>query len=981
MDSSYHVPPYLLCEKLADGAAVVDLFPPDEDGSRFLARSTRFMFVVQRTLSDHSAEASKGITRLLATPLDLPLARGSFDLVMALFRPKDRQSLEEVIRSSRTLVNPSGVVAVMIPNRDSALQDPSRHSEDLPDFLEFERGLRRHFPHVTLYAQLPLYGAVLSPLGRRQSSEGPLLDDRLVPEGGETPTHFLALCSLRYRKMDDTTIAQLPFQVMSDRFRQRIERLEGAVTVIRKESDSRGQEIDGLRSKLEENARQLEIAEAEAREKAGLSAELAAVRDKLAHRERLLAEMEESQKKHAEELNEKISSYHEATREIRKLEQQLADSERVKDLSRRDREESEADRQNLLTQLHDLQNELKGKQRDLDDKVEQVAGVEAELAALHKEASKQRRELLSNREQVRKLTLQIQDIENSRGNNSDLENELDRFRGHAAAERERLEKRADEEHRLLLEAIAEKEAARREAQAMEVRLKEVELSSTSAEARIQQLKDQLGRLSTGSRDTEKKKEELSEELRQLQRANEQLGIMVQEKSDELERQAHVVELLTARTRDAESRNIELLERAGALEDALAEAERKASYLKTRTGNLEDNQRSMDAKLESALQSAGELQGLADAREIEYAKAQSHASHLEAQLLTLESELEEEVERSTTLEEKLAAAINRIEDLNHRVGALQPDASASKNARQRAMTAEAAVSDLENVTEHMREELLDARTQVRRLEEDLSNAMAALASKEEGTESLLHDSSERIRVMKAEMLRMKEESEAELMKVTEDMELELRHANSMLEARHGELWELREEVVRLRAQGAASIAAAQRDGRNVNLQKHLDEQEDLIQRLKDERNELRSNLEKQERSLDVRKKNLKILAALLRKERATGQYQGEPPDLDSIPPDDPGGSLDTRKLDIKSLIEEAGGIISDEAFEEFDEALQDDFLESLPTGKFSAAKTPTPPPPPPAASFRQTEEEVDSVMDSVVVEKHAPRRPKPKKPSR
>jgi len=48
-----------------------------------------------------------------------------------------------------------------------------------------------------MFAQQPLFGATLSPLGRRPSGEAPLLDDRMLPEDGETPDFFLGLCATR----------------------------------------------------------------------------------------------------------------------------------------------------------------------------------------------------------------------------------------------------------------------------------------------------------------------------------------------------------------------------------------------------------------------------------------------------------------------------------------------------------------------------------------------------------------------------------------------------------------------------------------------------------------------------------------------------------------------------------------------------------------------------------------------------------------
>jgi len=57
---------------------------------------------------------------------------------------------------------------------------------------------------------------------------------------------------------------------------------------------------------------------------------------------------------------------------------------------------------------------------------------------------------------------------------------------------------------------------------------------------------------------------------------------------------------------------------------------------------------------------------------------------------------------------------------------------------------------------------------------------------------------------------------------------------------------------------ATAAASRHDGVNVDFQKTLLEQETLINNLNDDRDKLRKLVEDQKQSLEIRKKNLRIL---------------------------------------------------------------------------------------------------------------------------
>ncbi len=125
MDSSFHIPPYLLCEKFAADGVVADLFPPDEQGARLLARSARNVVVVQRSMSDHGAEKSDRVTRVTCDGASFPLARGRYDLVVCVAVFGTGHSMDDVVREARSLLNPSGMIAITLPNRDSSVLDQS----------------------------------------------------------------------------------------------------------------------------------------------------------------------------------------------------------------------------------------------------------------------------------------------------------------------------------------------------------------------------------------------------------------------------------------------------------------------------------------------------------------------------------------------------------------------------------------------------------------------------------------------------------------------------------------------------------------------------------------------------------------------------------------------------------------------------------------------------------------------------------------
>jgi chromosome segregation ATPase len=230
----------------------------------------------------------------------------------------------------------------------------------------------------------------------------------------------------------------------------------------------------------------------------------------------------------------------------------------------------------------------------------------------------------------------------------------------------------------------------------------------------------------------------------------------------------------------------------------------------------------------------------------------------------------------------------------------------------ARATEARAETLQGELGQARADLSEAHARLAQLEQDLSRAMEALAGSEGDSTGQQQSAVERIRELKAENRRLKQENDGELLRVREDLETELRSVSRQLEARDQEIWELREEVIRLRAQSAASTAAAETRSEVAGIHRTLFDQENTIAELREECERLRFECEKRQRSLDVRKKNLRILAALLRQERdARRRIDSEPPaPLSELP-----GIAADREVDIAKMIDEA---VDD--FEDVDDAL-------------------------------------------------------------
>ncbi|MBN2531130.1 MAG: hypothetical protein JXR76_32395 [Deltaproteobacteria bacterium] len=981
MQAGNHIPSYLLLERFAKGRIILDMCAPNEQGVDLLLPLAESITLVQGRASDHQTEMKQGLQRIVAQEGDIPFRNGVFDMVLMLNPNVQSEAfvLEESIDMCRNLLSPSGIAAFLFPNVESVAGRGALSK--VPDFLDLERLLRRYFPHLMLFAQQPLFGATLSPIGRRVKEDGPLLDDRLLPAEGETPDYFVALGSAKYHRLDDTVIAQLPFLPVAEGYRLKEEKYEGTIHLVQAEKKARDRKIDQLRAQVDELNEKLLQAELEVRDRESLVARIAFLDEQIVRKDAAVAEAvrKASEKSHHQlELEESV---HELQRAIRRLEQQIADREQTIELLQKEREDHDQERQALVKDLHLVRSELKGMQRKLDERIEEVASREAELEQLRREGAQLREQLQREREEKRVLETQARQQEDHDAILGALENELNKIRVQAQAERQRLEVQFEEEHRKLLDEITIREDMRRKAHLFELQVKELELEletdKSRAEAQaedIQALKIRLEMFQTEKKEFQKEKRERDGQLEELQQK-------LQLASDELGRSKHMIRMVTTRAEEAEERSRELQQRMTDVQTQLNNSEQHCGELQLQVNRLPqleekyNNALTKMAQLEESLAVAeGRSRAVAAHRsehvaelEERYSDAMNQVRELKKTNQELEGqiiELEVDSLRLSQLEKRHRAAMTQVEKLQREAEEYWPIVNSAAVQRQQAESAELKYLEEQTAHQKTRAMLLDARGKVSKmeadlteeeqahdqtrqelretnerivhLEADLTRAMGMMAERSEGAEQEVHTAAEKVRHLRNELVRLQHENETELLCVREDLETELRHSMRRLEQAQQEIWELREEVIRLKAQSAATAAAAAKKGINEEFQKTLIEQEFQIESVKNERDAIRVENEDLKKSLLNRKKNVRILATLLRREHhdhVLSKSYGTP----------------SRLPDIRRLIESEGGEVEDELDFLDDHAASVSIYESAP----------------PDMAFSD-DEVVDAIMESVVV---------------
>lgn len=986
MNSGAHIPPYLLCERFAEGCTVVDLFPVDDRGATLLAEvAARVVLVAPRGMS--GAPGSR-LTRVAARPDALPLARGAYELVLAL-NPEGAggaAGLEALLKAARAAVSATGLIAAMIPNRANAGLDGGSRA-DYPDLMEFERLLRRHFPHVNVFGAQPLYGAVLTPLGRRASAEPPIFDDRLLPDGGEPPSHFLALCSHRYQRLEDTTIAQVPFVDLADGVRARTEKLESTLTVLRLENDARGRELESQGRRLRELEEELARTQFERRDRASLNAENARLEEAVRRRDALLAEAQAELDDERRGGGARTEELLEAKLRLRQLEQRLSDADLAAQHAAKERDEAEAARARLQSLLADTASEGKTRQRELDDRMEVIAGLEVEVGALRTESSRLKQELLTTREAARRTAVDRSEIDDASARAESTAAQLARALDDAAIERERFDRRLEEAHQRLRDEGAAKSEIERERAALRQQLDDLaalrdrELASArqaAATALAQQerigqeaarLRDELERAAAHSDDLEEKLTAVNRErgtaaarLERQERSLADLRGVVAELSDESGRRALLVETLTSRAELAEANAAKHEENSRELHGALTSAEREIAELRARVAQAEAVEAERDVALRdvanlraevarirpeanaaaSARQRAATTEALLVERESASTVLEIEREELRVRAASLEAELEGREEAIASLETELEGrekAIATLEtELEGREKAIASFEAELVGREKSIVSLEAELAGREKAIASLEAELRELREHAEAQNRDLTAALESLAVSEETVETRMQTAADRIRAMKADLKRLTEENETELLKVREDLETELRTTSAQLERREGEIWELKEEILRLHAQVVATVASQASAGAMSELQQSLTDQENQIFTLGEERDRIRTENERLARSVGRAKKNVRILITLLRKERSL-RREAAAGDAEATPT--------LSDADLEMIAE-----IADTASE------SDDLLGAI-DDRLSSR-------PAPVAPYRETAAEVDSVMDSLRV---------------
>jgi chromosome segregation ATPase len=626
MDFGAHIPVYVFCEPLIAEERVLDVYPADGQGARFLAESARSVTVVQPPGGRRLA-GGDGISGVVAATDALPFARDSFDFIVFHARGEHASpgAVDDFLRAARSLISHTGLLALTIPNKDAVLLD-GKPDTPLPGYFDLERSLRRHFPHVTIFAQRPLNGAMITPLGKGDGASAPLLDDRLLPSAGETPSHFLALCSPRYRRVDDTMIAQVPYELLLGEVREQIDRLEARVAVAISESEARSREIDRMTQRIEDLVEQVGEAEILKGERVSALSRLHDAETQIRTREEMLSVAEQARESLARRLGDAEQENLDLKQKLQNLDHRVLEAEQQTALATREREEIDKDNERTLEALRSARAETRSKQRELDDAREEIAGFETEAHSLREEFQRQRAEALAARENASRLEMELKKLEDMNAETRSLENELERVRSLAASERERLEGRLAEEHGRLLEEMAAHTRTEHQAAENEKLLEELRAEGEAASRRNEALEARVTQLA-------QERDFLERDRREAQRASDEMARLARDGADEVERHKHQLELLTERAAQSEARAALLSDQLAELnaglektEDELAALRKAKKLADRRAEKLEAAVAEQEKKAESAEQQRAILEAQVEELEEELAATSSTAAH-------------------------------------------------------------------------------------------------------------------------------------------------------------------------------------------------------------------------------------------------------------------------------------------------------------------------------------------------------------------
>ncbi|MDJ0762858.1 MAG: hypothetical protein QNJ97_07690 [Myxococcota bacterium] len=797
MNIGSHLPAYLFCEQFVSGKRVLDCHPVDDQGIQIFGRSARSVVAILGERNGPVTPDIKSCQCIRAFDDCLPFAEDSIDLIFYNARGSAARlaALSDFLKSVRSIAGPKGLVCLLVPNRDARDLDGHLHA-DLPDYFDVERTLRRHFPHVTLLAVKPLHGAQLNPIGREPVVAAPILDDRLLPQSGEMPSHFLGICCLSYRRVDESIIAQVPYDLMAETIREKLIELRASIAITRSESDMRGREITKLEKSQGALEAALEKTEILKHEKASISAALRDAEQQLGLRDKLQAESERINQEQAARILDLDKNLFDARQCIRKHEQTVAEQEQKVAIALREREDAEKDRDQAAAVLRTARAEVKERQRILDDAKEDVAGLEAEIATLNRELEKQRHEVVTARERAIELELEKEALKDRQAEANSIEAELSRVRTVAAGDRERMETRLNEEHARLLEEIAARSAAEQQATLLTQKLDDIQINVSRLEQQSDTLSARLDRVT-------KERDQAQTDRQDAQHKREESDLLAREQADALARSKQQLERMAQQAAQAEQTALEenkaLLERM----DVLAQA------LEVGNQELAREILQLTARLELTQGASAELQSPTDLKDY-LQQATEKVGGLIEDLSRVNSLLAYEKEQASAEHHRAEAAESRERQTLER--ALEIETAFDQTRAEAASQSDA----LETLTA----ELEDTKSHVILLKSALAEAEAKQQSMRE-----------------TELQRLMEK-ETELLQVSGDLEKELKATAARYENAQGEIWELREEVTRLQAQAAAAQAAEEHMGAAKEFNDTLQAQAAMIAKLKKDRDMLK-----------------------------------------------------------------------------------------------------------------------------------------------
>jgi hypothetical protein len=275
---------------------------------------------------------------------EAPLQNGAFDVCIV----EDASIVDPVQLSKkiRRALSPRGVALFASVNSEVRvpLMPQRRSGEVTLDYYALYDAVKSEFEHVRMLGQAPFVGYVIADFAPEGSPE-PSLDSAFLPNGAEEPELFIALASQHPVELEAFAVVQLPYQALmrgdtaeSDavrRLRGKLSELEGELAGER-----------GTGAQRDVKVRELET-QVFARD-----AELAALRQELEHKNQLveahqakLAELNtkleqapspEDEQARAEEITTLERALAERGEQVRKLEQDLRETERTaKELARK----------------------------------------------------------------------------------------------------------------------------------------------------------------------------------------------------------------------------------------------------------------------------------------------------------------------------------------------------------------------------------------------------------------------------------------------------------------------------------------------------------------------------------------------------------------------------------------------------------------------------------------------------------------------